>query len=230
MGKDTKQRSIGKFVQQRDLPAGDFSSWLRDIRNAFILESGTEVDCGECIACCSSSQFIHVNPREMLTLGLIRKEMLVAAPGYPKGHVLLGYDRNGYCPMMINEKCSIYEHRPLTCRSYDCRVFVAAGISAGDNAPRITERIKRWKFTYPTEHDHDEHGAVRAAANFIAIHAACFPGGKTPALPTQLAVLAIKVYDVFLDRKGEKRNTSSDAAIAGAIVETCRKFDARRPA
>ena len=51
----------------------------------------------------------------------------------PKGNMLLGYDENGHCPMLIDDKCSIYEHRPITCRSYDCRIFPAAGIVAGDD-------------------------------------------------------------------------------------------------
>ncbi|MFA6001077.1 MAG: hypothetical protein WC828_03075 [Thermoleophilia bacterium] len=40
-------------------------------------------------------------------------------------------DCDGCCPMLIDGGCSIYEHRPLTCRIYDSRVFAAAGIVAG---------------------------------------------------------------------------------------------------
>ena len=221
------------MTEKQDLPAGDFSSWLRDIWRALVIESGMNVACGECVACCSSSQFIHIRPEETRTLGRIQKEILVAAPGLPKGHVLLGYDKNGFCPMMINGKCSIYEHRPLTCRNFDCRVFAAAGITAGDSKERITERVKRWKFSCPSTRDCDEHAAVQAAAQFIQEHAECFPGKKIPGIPSQLAVLAIKVYDVFLKKAGGPAETgrrSSDAETADAIVEACRKFDATRPA
>ncbi len=218
------------MAEQQDLPAGNFSSWLRHTRNALLVENGTDVACGECIACCISSQFVHVRPEESRTLDRIRKDLLVAAPGLPMGHVLLGYDKNGFCPMMVNGKCSIYEHRPLTCRNYDCRVFTAAGITAGDDKPRITQRVKRWKFSYPTERDQDEHLGVKAAAHFIRDHAECFPGGKIPGTPSQLAILAIKVYDVFLKRPAVPDNTgraSLDHEIAEAIVDACRKFDAR---
>lgn len=232
-GGDTRPRVIINATGEQDLPAGDFSSWLRHIRDALLTDGETKVDCGECVACCSSSQFIHIRPEETRTLGRIRKDLLVAAPGLPKGHMLLGYDKNGLCPLLTKGKCSIYEHRPLTCRIYDCRVFTAAGIAAGGgDKTRITKRVRRWKFSYPAKLDCDEHSAIQTAAKFIQEHAACFPGGRIPNSPSQLAILAIKVFDVFLKKEGFSavvESASSDVETANAIVEACRKFDARRP-
>ncbi len=213
------------MAEQQHLPAGDFSTWLHHTRFTLLTETGTAVDCGKCIACCNSSQFIHIRPEETGTLSRIRKDLLVAAPGLPRGHVLLGYDKNGFCPMMANGKCSIYEHRPLTCRNYDCRIFTAAGITPDSDKPRIAQRVRSWKFSYPTERDRDEHLAVKAAAKFIQEHAECFPGGKIPKTASQLAILAIKVYDIFL-----KKQWKSDKAIAEAVVTACIQFDAQRPA
>jgi Fe-S-cluster containining protein len=221
------ERNDHNQSEQPDLSAGDFSSWLSQTRSALITEKGADVDCGECIACCSSFQFIHVRPEDTRTLGRIRKDILVAAPGLPKGTMLMGYDKKGFCPMMVNDKCSIYEGRPLTCRNYDCRVFTAAGITAGDDKPRINARVRRWKFGYPTKRDRDEHAAVQAAAKFIQEHAECFPGGKIPSTPSQLAILAIKVYEVLLEKE-EGSSVSSDRETANAIVEACKKFDVRR--
>jgi len=216
--------------EQQDLPAGEFSSLLNHARRALVTDMGTEVECGACIACCNSSYFIHIRPDETLALGRIRKELLAAAPGMPKGHVLLGYDKKGRCPLLIKGACSIYEHRPLTCRNYDCRIFTAAGITAGgDDKARINQRAACWKFSYPTQVARDEHAAVKAAARFIREHAACFPNGNIPTNPSQLAILAIKVYDVFLQKEGVARNAvrpSTDADVADAIVEASRKFDA----
>jgi Fe-S-cluster containining protein len=232
MRNDPKRRGVENVNDQQDLPAGDFFSWLRHTRRALFVEDGTPVDCGGCNACCRSSYFIHIRPEETRTLGRIHKDLFAAAPGLPKGHVLLGYDKNGYCPMQVSGRCSIYEHCPLTCRNYDCRVFTAAGIAAGgDDKARITQRARRWKFNYPTKHDHDEHSAVQAAATFIQEHTACFPGGAIPSNPSQLAILAIKVSDVFLKHAGGAAKigrVSLDIEVANAIVEACRKFDARR--
>jgi uncharacterized protein len=219
-------------AEQCDLHAGDFSSWLCSTRSALITEGGARVDCGDCTACCSSSLFIHIRPEETQTLARIRREMLFTAPGLPKGNVLLGYDEKGLCPMLINGKCSIYEHRPITCRNYDCRVFAAAGITAdGTDETKIVQRANHWRFTYPTKRDHDERLAVQATARFIQEHAESFPGGRIPRKPSELAILAIKAYEVFLRKERTSDmagNASPNTEIADAIVEACRNFDAKR--
>jgi len=220
------------MTEQQNLPAGSFSSWLRRTRSAQVKENGVDVPCGECNACCRSSYFIHIRPEETQTLTRIPGKLLSSAPGLPEGNVLLGYDENGRCPMLIDDKCSIYEHRPLTCRNYDCRIFPAAGIAAGDDDKAlITRRIQRWKFSYPTERDRKQHSAVQAAATFLRERAECFPAGAVPSNSTQLAVLAIKVYDVFLkynDGSVKTGRVSPDLEVAKAVMEANEKFDARR--
>lgn len=206
------------------LPAGDFSSWLRHARHALLVDDGTLVECGECTACCSSSQFIPLRPEETVTLRRINKDILVPAPGLPQGHLLLGYDTSGRCPLLRNGGCSIYEHRPLTCRTYDCRMFAAAGIFTGK--PLIDQRVTRWRFSYATASDRDEHLAVQATAAFIREHARCFPGGRIPTDPGQLAVLAVKAYAVLLGQEGRKAGPADETA--AAIVAACGRFDAER--
>lgn len=216
---------------QQAIPAGRFSSWLRRTRSALVKENGAEVPCGECNACCKSSYFIHIRPEETQTLARINRELLFPAPGLPKGNVLLGYYENGRCPMLIDDRCSIYEHRPLTCRNYDCRVFTAAGIAAGDDDKAlITQHIRRWKFSYPTERDRDQHSAVQAAARFLRERSECLPAEMAPKNSSQLAILAIKVYEVFLKLNDESVKTGrafTDTEIAEAIVKADQEFEAR---
>jgi hypothetical protein len=144
--------------------------------------------------------------------------------------MLLGYDENGRCPMLIDGKCSIYEHRPLTCRNYDCRIFPAAGIEAGgEDKASITRHVRRWKFSYPAKRDRNEHSAVQTAGRFLRERAGCFPAGVVPGNPTQLAILAIKVYDVFLnynDDPGKTGRVTPDLEIAKAVMEANKKFEA----
>lgn len=212
-----------------ELPAGDFSAWLRHARSALINGHGTDVECGTCTACCSSSYFIHIRPEETETLEKVGKGFLAAAPGHPKGHKLLAYDQHGICPMLIQDKCSIYPQRPKTCRSYDCRVFAAAGIAAGaEDKARINERVRQWRFAYPAERDRRESAAVRAAARFIRGNAAAFPGGRIPDNPSQLAILAIKVYEVFMDIHGGSGSKDPDET-AREVVAASRRFDALPP-
>ena len=216
-------------TEDQEIPAGDFSSWLEHARTALITGSGTDVACGQCVGCCSSSYFIHIKPSESITLKRIGKDSLFPAPGMPTGHSVLGFDQNGLCPMLKDKACSIYEHRPQTCRAYDCRIFAAAGILAGGkDKATINERIRYWRFSYPSELDRAEHLAVRSAAKFIQEHASAFPGGGVPTDPSQLAILAIKVYDVFIAREDEavaQGTSHSHAEIAKAIVTASKRFD-----
>ena len=131
------------------LSAGNFSSWLSRIQLALGGERGSDVPCGSCAACCTASQFIHVGPDETDARAHIPSELLFPAPGLPNGHALLGYDEHGRCPMLVDDQCSIYEHRPRTCRTYDCRVFPAAGLEVDDDKPLIAGRARRWRFGYP---------------------------------------------------------------------------------
>jgi Fe-S-cluster containining protein len=217
--------------EQQNLPAGEFSSWLNSIRDAQIKESGADVPCGDCNACCRSSYFIHIRPDETQALAHIPKEILFPAPFLPKGNVLMGYGKNGNCPMLIDNKCSIYDYRPQTCRNYDCRIFPAAGIIAGDHDKAlINQQIKRWKFDYPTKRDFNQHTAIQAAATFLKDRAECFPKGVVPSNSTQLAIFAIKVYDVFLkynDESATQGYSTSDQEIAKAIMEAYEKFESK---
>jgi Fe-S-cluster containining protein len=191
------------MIDPDPLPAGSFSSWLRETGLAQDREDGAEVPCGDCTACCTSSQFVHVGPDETETLARIPRALLFPAPGRPRGHVLLGYDDRGHCPMFVDGRCSIYQHRPRTCRTYDCRVFPAAGLTPVAAQGQITKRTRRWRFAHPAPLDAQLHAAVRAAAAFLRSNADRWPDGVVPRNPTQLAVLAIGIHGVFLSRDGE---------------------------
>lgn len=212
-----------------DIPAGAFSSWLRRTRNALRNNEGVHVPCGECKACCTSSYFIHIKPGEIETPSRIPEELLFSAPGLPEGNMLLGYDENGHCPMFIDDRCSIYDHHPLTCRSYDCRIFPATGLPAGDDKGSISQRAGRWKFDFPTKKDHRLFSAVKAAATFLQNHAERFPVSFVPGNRTQQAVLAIRVYEVFLDVAGGSENAVHEdhaQKLAEAVVAIHEKFKA----
>lgn len=147
------------------IDAGDFLPWLTGLHAALRGEQDADVPCGTCTACCRSGQFVHVEPDETDALAHIPSALLFPAPGLPAGHVLLGYDEQGRCPMLGERGCTIYAHRPRTCRAYDCRVFPATGLDpAADGKPAIAERTRRWRFRHPSAQDDVAHDAVRAAA------------------------------------------------------------------
>jgi Fe-S-cluster containining protein len=205
-----------------ELPAGELSAWLRQIRRSPALNVlGVDVPCGTCSGCCRASYFIHIAPDETETLKRIPRPLVFAAPGLAKGHVLMGYNDRGECPMWIDRACSIYEHRPRTCRTYDCRVFAATGIDPDDDGTRalVAERVRRWRFDHADDRAHDEHAAVRAAAAFLHDQRARFPPGTVPSNVAQLAVVAIQVHAIFLEELGAPTATRRpDAEIARAVL------------
>ena len=208
----------------RDLPAGDFSAWLAHLREALRSGAGTDVPCGDCCACCTTAHFVHVGPDERDALALIPRELQFPAPGLPAGHVVLPYDERGRCPMLADDgTCGIYDHRPRTCRVYDCRAYAAAGVDADREA--ITVQSRRWRFTYPASEDGEEHEAVRAAARFLRDHAAAFPDDPAPDAP-RLAVLAVEVCHLFLGRERLARGESRppDAELVAAIEQVRRSL------
>jgi hypothetical protein len=181
------------------LDAGRFTVWLGEIGRAIAGDGESDVPCGSCTACCEASQFVHVGPDEADALAHIPAALLFPAPGLPAGHRLMGYDENGRCPMLVDGGCSIYAHRPRTCRTYDCRVFPAAGVVDPDpSKARIAARATRWRFDEPTQDDVVRHDAVRAAADFLGRHADELPPGAAPVTATQRAVLALGLHETFL--------------------------------
>lgn len=225
MSEETGAGGGGAGAPQAPCPAGDFSAWLRSTRAALRDQGEAVVACGDCHACCVAAQFILVRPDEVETLRSIPRGLSVPAPGWPRGHQMVVYDQRGACPMLSQGACSIYEHRPRTCRSYDCRVFAAAGIDAGEGPKAaVSARARRWAFSYPTARDEAEHRAVRAAARFVLDHAGSFPGGRAPTDPSQVAVLALSTYEVFLDGAPAHRHPAERAL---AVIEASRRFEGR---
>jgi Fe-S-cluster containining protein len=178
------------------MSAGPFLVWLGEIGSAITGQGEADVACGECTACCRSGQFVLIEPDERDALAHIPAELLFPAPHLP-GHRVLGYDEQGRCPMLGDHGCTVYEHRPRTCRTYDCRVFAAAGVVA--DKPLVAERAARWTFEHPTAEDERAHDAVRRAAEWLVVHGAELPEDVRPPHPTAVAVLAVQVHDVFLD-------------------------------
>jgi Fe-S-cluster containining protein len=179
------------------IPAGGFHTWLTSAFRAITSGETSDVPCGTCTACCRSSQFVHIGPTETETLARIPSEILFPAPGLPAGNVLLGYDADGNCPMLVDDACSIYEDRPRTCRVYDCRIFTATGLDvAVDAKPAIAERVRGWEFTTSGDSDVIELEAVRSAGRYVVARSDIVGVLTT----TQQAVLAMEIAELFIDR------------------------------
>ena len=203
------------------IDAGDFATWLSQTRAMLRGEAGPEVPCGDCVGCCVSSYPVPIRAHESASLAAIPIQHLARSANH---HALIIALPDGRCPMLNSEakRCSIYSQRPLTCRDYDCRIFAAAGIAAGsDDRSVINARVREWRFSYGNASDRMTHEAVKSAAAFIRSEAQRFQG-RAPSTPTGIAVLAIKVYPVFLH---SSLQTSSPERIVQSILQTSREFD-----
>ena len=215
--------ALSAFLDTEHVDAGLFGDWLRETHAMLRGTGGSDVPCGTCVGCCVSSYHIWLRPEDRVAYDEVPEAFLLQGRGQPPGHHLMGYRDDGRCPMLTAQGCRIYADRPQTCRDYDCRIFAAAGIEAGDDAKRvINERVRAWRFRYADEAERATHGAITAAATFIRQHAEAF-GGAAPTAPTGIAVLAVKSHRVFLDPGIE---SCDPAAIVKAITEASRAFDA----
>jgi uncharacterized protein len=192
-------RMTDEIDDDHTLAAGDFDVWITQMHDAIRHERESTVPCNGCTACCRSSQFVHIGPEETDALALIPPELLFPAPRLPRGHVLLGYDERGHCPMLVDDRCSIYAHRPNACRTYDCRIFPAAGVGIDDDTP-VARRARCWRFDHRGDEDRTTHAVVRAAARFFEEHPDVLPDGAAPGNATHLALLALQHHDVFRQR------------------------------
>jgi uncharacterized protein len=193
------------------LPAGHYGRWVVEMEAAIAGTGSSEVACGTCTGCCTSSQFIHIRPDETDVLTHIPKALLFPAPHLPTGYMVMGYDDRGHCPMLVNNACSIYEHRPQTCQTYDCRIFEGVGVTLDPvdepTKTAIAATANRWSFTYLGDDDRAEHEAARSAARYLRSTPELRP--LLPHNTTQLAVLAFELRDLF--RAQQDPDTTLDA-------------------
>ncbi|HEY1405630.1 MAG TPA: hypothetical protein VF857_03385, partial [Spirochaetota bacterium] len=72
----------------------------------------------------------------------------------------------------------------------------------------------------------NEHEAVKNAQRFLRERRHLLPEGFVPSHVIPLAVLAIKVYKVFMSDKKNSRRPVGDDEIAQGVVEALREFNA----
>lgn len=203
------------------LPGGEFSRWLYSyLRAQTQAEPSGDVPCGECNACCKASYFIPIDSAEQETLALIPAAHLTRARPANDNEPQWALDQTcaGQCPMLVEEACSIYAHRPRTCRRYDCRVFVAAGVGLG-SGPRaaVNDRVWQWRFDYPSERDVATQSAVLSAVAFLQRCANLIDPAPTDT--AELAKTAVLVHELFLDPRAL---SEPDEKLAAAISEKLR--------
>jgi len=204
--------------------AGDFRQWLEAMSASLRGGPGLDVPCGDCVGCCSAAWPIALRAADAKLVGQLPPDYLHEVPDAPVGIRYMGYRADGTCPMLLNARCTVYEHRPQTCRDFDCRLFAAAGLaSAGPGKTPVDRRIGAWRFRYATREDEKTHRAIKATADFITGPGRTVATIRLPTSPIAIAGIALKAHRVFLE---ERTDQLSVETIARRIVEEAKAFDA----
>lgn len=147
--------------------AGKFSAWLEMTKGTIQNRGDVKVPCGNCTACCTSGFYIAVGKHELGALKRIPEDLLNKIPGMPDLYYI-GFNKKGHCHLLKDGLCSIYEDRPYSCRTFDCRVFTATGIDLDkDPSSPVNKKIREWRFNYPTRKDREQQDALKMAAAIL---------------------------------------------------------------
>lgn len=79
----------------------------------------TDVLCAGCTECCRSGQGLFLHPEQGDDVTSYQVQATADQAGNPV--YLLATDASGACVYLGPSGCTIYERRPLLCRSFDCR-------------------------------------------------------------------------------------------------------------
>jgi len=78
----------------------------------------SDVPCGSCFDCCSKLS-PYLTEEEFLS-GKYNYTFL-RVDGFDKPVIAVPKAEHGGCMYLVNNKCTIYERRPKSCRQFDCR-------------------------------------------------------------------------------------------------------------
>lgn len=182
-----------------------------------------DVPCAGCVGCCVSSYPIPLRPTDRTALEKVPDRYLQLRPG--SGARML-YREDGTCPMLESGRCSIYADRPQTCRDYDCRIYAAAGLIPDGQRPVIQERVEEWRFEFADAAARGRAAAVKRAAAFIRGHAQLFPPATRAHSATAVAVMAVKVYGLFMAESGMTEVQVQERV--RLVLDAARSFDLGR--
>ncbi|MFH1035793.1 MAG: YkgJ family cysteine cluster protein [Pseudomonadota bacterium] len=111
----------GPWAWLADKFAASYTMWgTHDSLHARALArlGGDQKPAAVCLRCrpaqCCRQLEVPLTPEELAS-GYYR-----LAPGRRRGPALLRRNPDGACTYLVDELCSIYPHRPVACRDYDC--------------------------------------------------------------------------------------------------------------
>jgi len=110
--KDVAARLADKFAER-----GMGVVYQRPEQDKYSFESAAKIDCEKRISLCKAAccKLPFALSKQDVEEGIVRWDF--SRP------YIIAHQQNGYCQHLDQEKqcCSVYAHRPVPCRGYDCR-------------------------------------------------------------------------------------------------------------
>jgi Fe-S-cluster containining protein len=113
------------------------NSSTRDFLAAWWRGDAGPVPCGGCSACCYYDGIPVDKKRDRRRLPYLFTERDA------DGGLVLQRRADGACAHLGAQGCTVYDHRPSACRSFDCRAFAAMGLVEYCDP---NHRIPDWEF------------------------------------------------------------------------------------
>lgn len=124
-----------RHTKPGDKPLGRPTKLLKEFAKVYDTHEA-KVPCNGCTACCRSrSTMADLQPDE---LTLFPEAVMDSEVGW-----VLPQRPDGSCVHLIDDRCSIYERRPLACRIFDCRMAALLQVMSSD--PVMVEATQQWK-------------------------------------------------------------------------------------
>lgn len=119
------------------------------------------VPCGPCVACCQHVAIDLYPPQDDPTQFVTQTDS--------NGRVTLARQADGSCHYLQDKQCTIYERRPATCRSFDCRVLLATDVRRPLHVWRAASEL--FELTAKAPGDADLLATIRTKARLIEARA-----------------------------------------------------------
>jgi Fe-S-cluster containining protein len=122
LGKDTSYLDLASGEVQTGRHGGDPVAILRNLQTRDLCDE-SRVPCNGCFACCYHAH-VDVDPSIEPPANLAQ----LALEQDAEGNWWLQKRADGACVHLGERGCTVYEHRPNACRTYDCRVYALTGV------------------------------------------------------------------------------------------------------
>ncbi len=134
------------------------SSWHRRWARGQ-LDGRVTVPCGDCTACCRSFDAVP------LTAGF--DDPAAYRTRATDNGPVLDVQSDGSCSHLVDGRCEVYARRPLTCRTFDCRMYLLPVVELDAAIRPVADAARRFALVVKEPDDRTFVARCRAAVQDV---------------------------------------------------------------